>query len=601
MRRSVAGEGSIAGDDAAELLGGQWSERRDRITHARSGHHTTHVHDCTVGDEMTTRSNVRSHHTCSGSAEDSRQKALAPTEENPKKVRLLFCVYCVLSASYSSFNERYRLSACRCLRAVLYSYLLLFFHFLTGRMTGRPPPAHTNQKSMNFLTWPMVAPVALAQPAAAAEFDRRAIPNMVAASFAKAAQAPTFLSPTAGRLKLQKIRPAVSADHDLARARGKMPSDTGEPSRFPGGDPPLWVGTGAHAADIKLLKRLGIGAVLNCAPSVCIDPTDKYERQSILYCEIDARDDREYPLLKECLALAREFIGAAHDAGRGVLVHCMAGVNRSATLAVAHLLLRDRPCLFDLVRDCVEARPSILQNQNFQLQLCALAQRNGLLFESAYSRTIVANEADASASTKAPSAAPTAAASAAGEPSHVEEMSAPLKAHALTGNGEIGAGPSPIAPHPSPFIPHSSSLTPHPSSLTIHPSPSPLTIHPSPFVPHSSPLTQARWRKTWRGRHVPHARASLLLLCSLDTARSARLELPKTPLEVCSRSTARRSEPQPSMALWRWRHGLERLVFSRCMVYCMPSSQSPQASRRSVSSTVTRRTPSSHRYSSSPR
>lgn len=59
----------------------------------------------------------------------------------------------------------------------------------------------------------------------------------------------------------------------------------------------------------------------------------------------------------------------------------MAGVNRSATLAVAHILCRDRRCLLELASECIAARPCILQNPSFQLQLCALASRNGLLYE----------------------------------------------------------------------------------------------------------------------------------------------------------------------------------------------------------------------------
>jgi protein-tyrosine phosphatase len=45
---------------------------------------------------------------------------------------------------------------------------------------------------------------------------------------------------------------------------------------------------------------------------------------------IDARDDAAFRILDECLAAASEFISAAHARGAGVLVHCMAGVNRFA-------------------------------------------------------------------------------------------------------------------------------------------------------------------------------------------------------------------------------------------------------------------------------
>jgi hypothetical protein len=108
------------------------------------------------------------------------------------------------------------------------------------------------------------------------------------------------MTPTAGRVKLAQLRPEVSAAVDLARARGKLPSGPGEPSRMPG-DLPLFVGSGAHAADLKLLKRLEISAVLNCAPSVCRDPVAAYKAQGIHYLALDAHDDRNFPLLKECM------------------------------------------------------------------------------------------------------------------------------------------------------------------------------------------------------------------------------------------------------------------------------------------------------------
>merc|ERR1712185_304450 len=93
-----------------------------------------------------------------------------------------------------------------------------------------------------------------------------------------------------------------------------------------------------------------------------------YAQQKVAYKEIDAQDDRTFLLLEKCLPPASEFITAMHSEGRGVLVHCMAGVNRSATLTVAHLLMRDKRNLFALFAECSAARPSILQNPSFQLQ-----------------------------------------------------------------------------------------------------------------------------------------------------------------------------------------------------------------------------------------
>ena len=130
---------------------------------------------------------------------------------------------------------------------------------------------------------------------------------------------PRVLTPTQGRLILQKLRPQVTAAHDLARARGRC-TDTGLPARMPG-EPPIYVGSGAHATDLNILKRLDIRAVLNCAPSVCKAPLGKYKAADIRYQAIDARDDRQFPLLEQCLTSASNFIGGVHGEGRAVLVH----------------------------------------------------------------------------------------------------------------------------------------------------------------------------------------------------------------------------------------------------------------------------------------
>ena len=257
--------------------------------------------------------------------------------------------------------------------------------------------------------------------------DRSQIHTMVSAAFAKRASNKPPITPKAGRLQLVMIQPTRDA-------RSLAASETAGPSRFPG-EPPLFVGSSDHASDVKLLKRLEIGAVLNCAPSACNDPTEEYQRQSIAYLELDARDDREFQLLRECLAKAREFIEGSHADGRGVLVHCTNGVNRSATLAIAHLLIRDRRCLFDLFRDCVRARPTIVKNESFQHQLCALASRNALLYESDYARTLAADGSKETGATEPSSREEPQAEAPMGAGPDGKQGS--LKAHKLTGNREM--------------------------------------------------------------------------------------------------------------------------------------------------------------------
>ena len=112
-----------------------------------------------------------------------------------------------------------------------------------------------------------------------AAFDRHTIPSMVASAFAKAQHYQPPLTPRSSALRLARIvRPTASSS--------AAASESGEPSRFPG-EPPLYVGTAAHAADLELLERLGVGAVLNCAAkdaavlSACAEAAEAYEREGI--------------------------------------------------------------------------------------------------------------------------------------------------------------------------------------------------------------------------------------------------------------------------------------------------------------------------------
>jgi len=189
------------------------------------------------------------------------------------------------------------------------------------------------------------------------------------------------LTAAQGRVSLAKLRPTVDARIDLARARGKVAASTRAPSLMPAAGAPfgIYVGNVGHAKSLGVLREHGIGAVLNCAPGVCKDPTRAYRAAGIAYLELDAKDDRSFPLLERCLAPASEFIAGAHASQTNVLVHCMAGVNRSAAIVVAFLMCRDNRALLELFAECSAARPSILQNASFQLQLCELALTKGLL------------------------------------------------------------------------------------------------------------------------------------------------------------------------------------------------------------------------------
>ena len=91
---------------------------------------------------------------------------------------------------------------------------------------------------------------------------------------------------------------------------------------------------------------------------------------------INVRDEPEEDMLAhldEALTIVRD----ARAAGRQLLIHCFAGVSRSATVAIAHLMTEAkrggdaRPRLDAAFRQVISARPRVDPNPGFIRQLMA--------------------------------------------------------------------------------------------------------------------------------------------------------------------------------------------------------------------------------------
>ena len=79
--------------------------------------------------------------------------------------------------------------------------------------------------------------------------------------------------------------------------------------------------------------------------------------------------------LKEATAFLEPFV--ARDGV--VLVHCHQGINRSAALSIAFLMLREHWPLPELLRHAFAQRPRLLTNLGFRKQLVKLAIEHNLL------------------------------------------------------------------------------------------------------------------------------------------------------------------------------------------------------------------------------
>lgn len=97
--------------------------------------------------------------------------------------------------------------------------------------------------------------------------------------------------------------------------------------------PFLYLGSAAHAVDTEALKKLGVTAMINC------------QKQNIRDVDIDGFkviqvpiDDNNSANIKQYFDKVIDFINEEKRLDGKILVHCKAGISRSATICIAYLI-----------------------------------------------------------------------------------------------------------------------------------------------------------------------------------------------------------------------------------------------------------------------
>lgn len=137
----------------------------------------------------------------------------------------------------------------------------------------------------------------------------------------------------------------------------------------------LYLGDALCAKDIDNLTSLGIGAVINCGAPVVEYPAH------VVHLELGCEDTDGYPLLSLHLDQCLQFLEHCEKERRKVLVHCVMGLNRSASVMAAFLMLSRHLPLLEAVQKVWECRGRlpILTNGSFRRQLVQLANISGNL------------------------------------------------------------------------------------------------------------------------------------------------------------------------------------------------------------------------------
>mmetsp|Transcript_6260 Transcript_6260/g.9093 ORF Transcript_6260/g.9093 Transcript_6260/m.9093 type:complete len:215 (+) Transcript_6260:309-953(+) len=94
---------------------------------------------------------------------------------------------------------------------------------------------------------------------------------------------------------------------------------------------------------------------------------------------VPGEDEEGYDMIGNHWGKCHSFLKDAKESGGRVVVHCVAGINRSALVVCAACMILEQIPVIDAVRYCIDKRGTILTNESFQKQLCILAKQNGLL------------------------------------------------------------------------------------------------------------------------------------------------------------------------------------------------------------------------------
>ncbi|XP_078413135.1 dual specificity protein phosphatase 10 [Cetorhinus maximus] len=129
--------------------------------------------------------------------------------------------------------------------------------------------------------------------------------------------------------------------------------------------PFLFLGNEQDAQDIEKMQRMNVGYIINVTTHL---PLYHYEKGIFHYKRLPATDSNKQNL-RQYFEEAFEFIEEAHQSSKGLLIHCQAGVSRSATIVIAYLMKHTRMTMTDAYKFVKGKRPIISPNLNFMGQL----------------------------------------------------------------------------------------------------------------------------------------------------------------------------------------------------------------------------------------
>ncbi|CAD8091087.1 unnamed protein product [Paramecium sonneborni] len=141
----------------------------------------------------------------------------------------------------------------------------------------------------------------------------------------------------------------------------------------------LWLGDCESALDEEFLKSKGIRTVITVAGGL------KLKLNGIVHHIIEILDS-ETANIQQYFKIANEWIERGFNIG-GVLIHCMAGISRSAAIVISYVMEKRKMNYYQALSFVKSKRPQINPNKGFTNQLLAYSAKVSQPLLSKNSRT----------------------------------------------------------------------------------------------------------------------------------------------------------------------------------------------------------------------
>lgn len=144
-------------------------------------------------------------------------------------------------------------------------------------------------------------------------------------------------------------------------------------------DGQIWLGDSSDAKNIEAIQKRNITNIINCASTEISVVYPSKELFNVL--KIDATDNSRYNLLDIHLQKCLNFFDVSLKQKKGrLLIHCMAGMNRSVTILIAYMItVNEDMDLLKAIQFVCKRRAWILTNEGFKRQLIRYAHKIGKL------------------------------------------------------------------------------------------------------------------------------------------------------------------------------------------------------------------------------